>query len=119
MNFSNIEETIQKPTGGPPENIEKILFLRDQIETFEKIHQIEILRILYNNGALLNFNKNGTLINMLEIDPLILIQLQKYVDYVLQQEQNLSQNEIAKESIKKMYFPETCSNSQSNLFLYS
>ena len=79
--------------------------LKERIENMDKGHQIEILRILNKfNNFKTNENKNGTFINLTELSQDIISELQKYVNYVEEQQKQLKIGETEKEIIEKHFF---------------
>jgi len=79
--------------------------LKERIEIMQKYHQIEILRILnkYKNIKF-NENKNGTFINLTELPENIITELEKYINYVEEQQKHLKIVETEKETIEQTFF---------------
>ena len=79
--------------------------LKERIESMEKYHQIEILRILNGfNYIKTNENNNGTFINLSELPENIIMELEKYTKYVDEQQINLKIGENKKETIEQNFF---------------
>lgn len=79
--------------------------LKERIELMDKYHQIEILRILSKNKQVtLNENNNGTFINLTELSDEIKKELEKYVDYVIEQQKLLKEMETKKDNIEQSFF---------------
>jgi len=79
--------------------------LKDRIEHMEKYHQIEILRILTKfNSVKTNENNNGTFVNLTELAPEIIHELEKYADYVDEQQKLLKKIETEKEQLEQTFF---------------
>ena len=79
--------------------------LKERIEQMDKYHQIEILRILSKNEQVtLNENNNGTFVNLTELSEEIKKELEKYVDYVIEQQKLLKEIETKKENIEQIFF---------------
>jgi hypothetical protein len=79
--------------------------LKDRIEHMEKYHQIEILRILNKfSNVKTNENNNGTFVNLTELTPDIIKELEKYTDYVDEQQKLLKKVETEKEEIEQTFF---------------
>jgi hypothetical protein len=72
-----------------------------------KIHQVEILRILYKHGVYMNENQNGTHINIMELPQPVLEELNRYLEYVKYQETSLNVDEKQKEEYKNTFFSKT------------
>jgi hypothetical protein len=71
----------------------------------EKYHQIEILRILSKfTEVKTNENNNGTFVNLTELSPEIINELDKYTDYVDEQQKLLKKVETEKEQIEHTFF---------------
>ena len=61
--------------------------LKEKIEELNKIHQIEVLRILQKQDKItLNENKNGIFINLTNVNDSTITELKNYLEYVKQQE---------------------------------
>jgi hypothetical protein len=79
--------------------------LKERIERMEKYHQIEILRILSNcNQVKTNENNNGTFVNLTELSADIIKDLERYADYVDEQQKLLKKVEKEKEVIEQTFF---------------
>jgi len=82
-----------------------LTILKERIESMEKYHQIEILRILNGfNYIKTNENNNGTFINLSELSENIIMELEKYTKYVDEQQINLKIGENKKETIEQNFF---------------
>ena len=88
------------------EKIENLNKLKTKIESMEKHHQIEILKILSKNLCKINENKSGVFINMTYLEDNIVKEMEDYIGYVKTQEENLITTEYQKEEFKKSYFEE-------------
>ena len=70
--------------------------LKERIEFMPKYHQIEILRLLNNAASVKkNENNNGTFVNLTEQSKEVLIELEKYANYVDDQQKHLNKVGIA------------------------
>jgi hypothetical protein len=79
--------------------------LKERIEHMEKYHQIEILRILSKRPDVkTNENNNGTFVNLTELSPEIIKDLEKYTDYVDEQQKLLKKVETEKEELEQNFF---------------
>tara|TARA_B100001564_G_C20463275_1_gene589055 strand:- start:433 stop:705 length:273 start_codon:yes stop_codon:yes gene_type:complete len=86
-------------------NINQLELLKKNIELLEKIHQIEVLRIVHKEQSnILNENKNGIYINMSSLDNNTLTLIKEYMKHIYTQEQELNVNEKVKEEFLKTYF---------------
>ena len=88
------------------QKIEKLEQLRQQIESLEKFHQTEILKILHENvdKDVLNENNNGTFVNLSSLSDDVVQSLEIYLSYVTKQETQLDALETQKEEFKVKYF---------------
>jgi hypothetical protein len=79
--------------------------LKERIERMEKYHQIEILRILNKfSASKKNENNNGTFINLTELTPDIIKELEKYAAYVDEQQKLLKRIENEKDQLEQKFF---------------
>lgn len=79
--------------------------LKDRIEHMEKYHQIEILRILHKfSSVTTNENNNGTFVNLTELSEEVILELEKYTDYVEKQQLLLKQVENEKNKLEQHFF---------------
>jgi hypothetical protein len=82
-----------------------INILKERIEVMEKYHQIEILRILRRFPEVkTNENNNGTFVNLTELSSEIIKDLEKYTDYVDEQQKLLKKVEKEKEQLEQAFF---------------
>ena len=88
------------------QKIEKLEQLRQQIESLEKFHQTEILKILHEkvDKDVLNENNNGTFVNLSSLSDDVVQSLEIYLSYVTKQEIQLDALETQKEEFKVKYF---------------
>lgn len=83
----------------------KLNNIRDTIESMSKFNQIEILRILTKHKLVtINENKYGIHINLSDLDPIIINEIEVYIKYVTTQEIFLNDTEKEKEKYKNTYF---------------
>jgi hypothetical protein len=79
--------------------------IKNKIESMNKHHQLEILRILKNDtNIVLNENNNGVFINISYLNPSTLENLTKYIDYVDNQTDNIETIENKKSIIETTFF---------------
>jgi hypothetical protein len=79
--------------------------IKSKIESMNKHHQIEILRILKKDkNIVLNENNNGIFINISYLDNDTLDYLSKYIDYVDNQTTNIETVENKKNIIETTFF---------------
>jgi len=86
-------------------DLNKLNYIREQIENMSKFNQIEILRILTKfKNVIINENKYGIHINLSELDDKVLSELMVYIKYVNTQEIYLNNVEQEKEKYKNTFF---------------
>tara|TARA_A100001015_G_scaffold215114_1_gene241490 strand:+ start:104 stop:418 length:315 start_codon:yes stop_codon:yes gene_type:complete len=88
------------------EKIEYLTKLKNQIESMDKHHQIEILKILSKNMCKINENKSGVFVNMTFLEQSILKKIEEYLTYMKEQEENLITTEYQKQEFINSYFVE-------------
>lgn len=89
------------------DNVREIETLKDTIENMDKMHHIEILKILKKHKSVkINENKNGIYINISLLPPTIVTELNNYLNYVNEQEKTISKLETQKEVFKNTFFSE-------------
>ena len=84
--------------------ISELTNIRDSIEAMTKFNQVEILRIFVKHSVTINENKYGIHINLTDLSPQLIAELNIYINYVKSQEFQLDQNEKQKETFKNTYF---------------
>ena len=88
-------------------NIYMLLSLKNTIEKLDKIHQVEILRIMVEHDEVtINSNMNGTFINLSNVPDEIITNIKEYIIYVNEQINDIDQVEIKKAEYKKKFFSE-------------
>lgn len=86
-------------------NVVELEKIKTTIEKMDKIHHIEILKILKNASSIkLNENKNGVFINLSFLSKSVIDEIQKYIDYVYAQENSIRNLESQCETFKKEFF---------------
>ena len=86
--------------------MERLENIKNFIESLNKHHQIEILKIFYNRKCKLNENKSGVYINMSFLEEETIQELEKYIEYIKDQEESINMVECQKEEFKNTYFQE-------------
>jgi hypothetical protein len=82
----------------------KIDELKNKIEKIDEIHQLHIASILRQHPEIkLNSNKSGILVNLSTIPEPILEEIEKYMDYAIEQEKTLIQVENKTENLKQQF----------------
>lgn len=88
------------------EKIATIETLKKTIETMNKHHQVEVLKILTKNLCRINENKSGCYINLSFLPDSTINEIKTYIDYVNAQEESLITMEYQKEEFKNAFFNE-------------
>ena len=86
-----------------PEVLENI---KNKIESMNKYHQIEVLKILSKNLCKINENKSGVYVNLSFLPSETVQDLKYYIDYTRHQEESLTTIEYQKEEFKNAFFIE-------------
>jgi hypothetical protein len=86
------------------EKVTNLENLKKTIETLNKYHQVEILKILTKNLCKINENKSGCYVNLSFLNEESIEEIQKYIAYVKDQEESLNTMEYQKEEFKNAYF---------------
>ncbi len=78
--------------------------LKDRIECLNQHHQIEILKIVTQNKVAYTENKNGSFVNLTNLDDAVVSKLVAYLNYVDEQESQLNEVENQKTELTKQFF---------------
>lgn len=81
--------------------------IKKKIESLDKSQQIEVLRIIKKNPSVtLNENKSGIYINLTFLPEDVLLDLQNFIQYTMDQEEILIPVESQKRDFKNTFFIE-------------
>lgn len=95
--------------------LNKLKVVKTKIELMPKTHQVEVLRILKNIPEVsVNENKNGSFINLTEVNDETIRILEDYIVYVEKQETQLDDVEIEKERIQNVFFKDNKDKNKIN-----
>jgi hypothetical protein len=84
---------------------ESLSSIKDKIEKMTKNNQLEVLKILKKyQGVKLNENKSGIFVNLSFLSRDILEEIDKYVNYVNDQENVINTIETQKQEFKNTFF---------------
>ena len=87
------------------ESINNLNKIKKVIENMDKIHHIEILKLLNKQeNVSFNENNNGTFINLSNLKNDTIIKLQNYIEYFKQQQLQLVNFEEQKKQIENYFF---------------
>lgn len=78
----------------------KLNKLKEKIEHLSKENHIEIMRILEKYDIIYSENNNGIFINMNDLSPTILNELDKYIQYIETQKNTINDFEQKKNEIE-------------------
>lgn len=82
-----------------------IQLLKDTIDKLDETHHVHIGSLLRQQSSIkLNANKSGVLVNFSTVPTEVLENIQKYVDYVVDQEKVISKIESTAEDLKNSLF---------------
>ena len=84
--------------------------IKDIIEGFEKEQQIQILRIFKVRNININENKNGVFINLTNLDPKSIEELELFINHLKTQDKILSTNENVKTTYIETFFKDIKNN---------
>lgn len=89
--------------------------MKEVIEQMNKEHQIEILRILATSKEIcINENSNGTFINLTHVSDDVLKEVNNFINYVNNQQQQLSKIEFQREVIENKFFKNELNDPNTN-----
>ncbi len=78
--------------------------LKDHIEGLNQHHQIQILKIITQCNVGFTENKNGSFINLTNVDDAVISKITDYLSYVDKQEIQLNEIENQKTELTKQFF---------------
>lgn len=87
---------------------------KEKIESLHRPYQIQILRILKKHNVEFNENRNGVFFNLAKLDEDTMTDIEKYLTYVDQQINYLSEHEKQKDLYKENYFKNVEHNTTIN-----
>ena len=85
-------------------NTNRLIDLKTEIESLEKIHHVKIFKILKDNKIKYSENRNGIFINMTSFNENTIKEIEKTLIYIKEQEKNLKDIEAYKNELNKDYF---------------
>jgi ACT domain-containing protein len=80
--------------------------IKKTVESMDKFHQIEVLKIFSKNLCKINENKSGCYINLSFVGTDTIDEINEYIKYINRQEYSLNVTEKQKEDFKNAYFIE-------------
>ena len=88
-----------------------LLKLKEKMESLNESQQLDIVRILLDNKIKFSENSNGIFLNLTNLSANEIDELNKYIQYISDQEANLVTIENMKKEYKKNFFT---NNSKEN-----
>jgi len=85
------------------EKITQLKELRNIIEGTNILHHKEVLRILKDNDCSISSNRNGSFINLTNVNENIIDKINIYLEHVNKQETELKEKNDAQESEKQQF----------------
>ena len=99
-------------------NSDELEKIKMKIENMDKMHHLEILKILKKYPQIkLNENKNGVFVNLSFLTKDVVDEMKKYIDYISIQEDSIRTLELQREDVKNTYFIEK--GDKDNTILYN
>jgi cupin superfamily acireductone dioxygenase involved in methionine salvage len=109
------EQSIEPSVRTPHFELEDI---KNKIESMDKLHHIEILKILKKSAAIkLNENKSGIFVNLSFLSTNTLDEIKKYINYINVQETSISHLETQCDNFKNTFFVDK--EDKDNIVLYN
>jgi len=92
--------------------------IKNKIEYMDKLHHIEILKILKKSASIkLNENKSGIFVNLSFLSTNILNEIKTYINYINVQETSISHLETQCDEFKNTFFIDK--EDKDNIVLYN
>ena len=85
-------------------NIENLKRLQNDIDKLDKIHHLKILKILRNNDVKYSENRNGIFVNMNGFNQKTILDIEKTLKYIKEQEKQLKDVENIKADLEQDFF---------------
>jgi len=85
------------------------------VDCLEKIHHIEIAKILKSNNVYLNENNNGIFVNLNKISSYVYKEIVNYIEFVKKQECDINKDEKLKKNLETTYFKDNKDNNLNTL----
>jgi hypothetical protein len=101
------------------QNIEKLENMKTSIENMSKYHQVEILKILSKNLCKINENKSGVYVNLSFLPNETIDEMEEYIHYTKEQEENLKTLEYQKEEFKNAFFNSEKQDKDMTTYMYN
>ena len=87
------------------DKVQRLEIIKNTVEQMNKDQQLEILKILNKHPDVkLNENKSGVFVNLSFLPDVVLNDMDKYLNYVKDQEKSLDTMETQKQCYKETFF---------------
>ena len=80
--------------------VDNLTQIRNEIELLDKDKQVEIFKIFKRFDVFYSENNNGIFINLTEVSSDVLVEVQKFIDYINKQEHHIEIVELQKAKIQ-------------------
>lgn len=90
-----------------------LLKLKEKMESLNESQQLDIVRILLDNKIKFSENSNGIFLNLTNLSANEIDELNKYIQYISDQEANLVTIENMKKEYKKNFFMDNSKNEEN------
>lgn len=84
------------------ETYTKVNHLKNKIENLPKENHVEIFKILHKHNVQYSENKNGIFINLIEVSPVVIHEIDQYVQYLEAQNNEIKKFEMKKSKIEML-----------------
>ena len=91
-----------------------LIKLKEKMENLNESQQLDILRILMENQIKFSENSNGVFLNLTNLNSEEIIEINKYIQYISDQEANLITIENMKKEYKKNFFMNTSKDDEES-----
>ena len=85
-------------------NTEKLINLKNKIENLDKTHHSKILNVLMQNEVKFSENRNGSFVNMNNLNEITIQKIEEILKYINTQEKHLQEVEKIKNELNNDYF---------------
>jgi len=83
---------------------EKLINLKNKIENLDKTHHSKILNVLMQNEVKFSENRNGSFVNMNNLNEITIQKIEEILKYINTQEKHLQEVEKIKNELNHDYF---------------
>ena len=91
-----------------------LIKLKEKMEKLNESQQLDIVRILMDNQIKFSENSNGIFLNLTNLKSEEIDEINKYIQYISDQEENLITIENMKKEYKKNFFMNTSNDDEES-----